>query len=139
MQLQKQQTGMSTLGVVFIILVVVAVVFTAFKVVPPYAENRYITSALKSLARNNPDLFSMSPTEIRSQLTKFYTVNNVNAEGRKNIDIDKHSSRVVITIAYEERIDFIKNIDLVFSFNNQLDSSAPEQCCTPLEQNLSSD
>ncbi|WP_347332149.1 DUF4845 domain-containing protein [Marinimicrobium locisalis] len=139
MQLPKQQRGMSTLGVVFVILVAVAVVFTAFKVVPPYAENRYISSALKSLAKNNPDLFSLSPSQIRSQLTKFYTVNNVRTEGRKNIDIDKHASRVVITIAYEERIDFVRNIDLVFSFNNQLDSSAPEQCCTPLERNLSND
>lgn len=131
--MHNKQRGISTLGFVFLILVFVAILFTAFKVVPVYAENRYIVSALKSLARNNSDLFSMSPAEIRSQLTKFYTVNNVTTEGRKNIDIDKRASRVVVTIAYEERIPFIHNIDLVFSFNNQLDSSTPEQCCKPLD------
>lgn len=135
MQLRQPQHGISTLGFVFLVLVGVAVLFTAFKVVPVYAENRYIVSALKSLDRNNNDLFTMSPSDIRSQLTKFYTVNNVRAEGRKNIDIDKRSSRVVVTIAYEERVPFIHNIDLVFTFNNQLDSSAPELCCKPLESN----
>lgn len=135
MQFRQSQRGISTLGFVFVVLVAVAVLFTAFKVVPVYAENRYITSALKSLARNNNDLFSMSPSEIRSQLTKFYTVNNVRTEGRRNIDIDKRASKVLITIAYEERIPFIHNIELVFTFNNQLDSSAPERCCKPLESN----
>lgn len=135
MQLRQPQRGISTLGFVFLVLVGVAVLFTAFKVVPVYAENRYIVSALKSLDRNNNDLFTMSPSDIRSQLTKFYTVNNVRAEGRKNIDVDKRSSRVVVTIAYEERVPFIHNIDLVFTFNNQLDSSAPELCCKPLESN----
>ncbi len=135
MQLRQPQCGISTLGFVFLILVAVAVLFTAFKVVPVYAENRYIVSALNSLAKNNNDLFSLSPSDIRGQLTKFYTVNNVRSEGRKNIDIDKRSSRVVITIAYEERVPFIHNIDLVFTFNNQLDSSAPELCCKPLERN----
>ena len=129
------QRGISTLGFVFLILVGIAVLFTAFRVVPPYVENRYIVAALKSLADNNEDLFSLTPAQIRSQLSKFYTVNNVRTEGRKNIDIDKRSSRVVITIAYEERIDFIYNIDLVFSFNNQLDSALPERCCQPLDSN----
>ncbi|WP_341938525.1 DUF4845 domain-containing protein [Marinimicrobium sp. C2-29] len=134
MQLKQPQRGITTLGFVFLILIGVFFVFTAFKVVPPYAENRYIVSALKSLARNNDDLFSVSSTDIRTQLTKFYTVNNVRTEGRKNLDIDRRASRVIITIAYETRVDFFHNIDLVFSFNNQLDSSAPEQCCTPLEE-----
>lgn len=134
MQLKQPQRGITTLGFVFLILIGVFFVFTAFKVVPPYAENRYIVSALKSLARNNDDLFSLSATDIRTQLTKFYTVNNVRTEGRKNIDIDRRSSRVIITIAYETRVEFFHNIDLVFSFNNQLDSSAPEQCCTPQEE-----
>lgn len=135
MQLQQSQRGMSTLGFVFIVLVGVAALFTAFKVVPVYAENRYIVSALKSLARNNSDLYDLSASEIRSQLNKFYTVNNVRTEGRKNLDIDRRSSRVVITIAYEERVPFVHNIDLVFTFNNQLDSASPERCCKPLESN----
>lgn len=134
MQLKQPQRGITTLGFVFLILIGVFFVFTAFKVVPPYAENRYIVSALKSLARNNNDLFSVSSADMREQLTKFYTVNNVRTEGRKNIDIDRRSSRVIITIAYETRVEFFHNVDLVFSFDNQLDSSAPEQCCTPLEE-----
>lgn len=130
----KQQRGMTTLGFMFVILLAVFVIYTAFKVVPPYAENRYIVSALKSLARNEDDLFSLSNGQIRDRLIKFYTVNNVRSEGSKNIDIDRRSSRVIVTIAYDEEVEYFHNISLLFRFNNQLDSSVPERCCAPLEE-----
>lgn len=125
----KRQRGMSTLALAFLLLVGVAVVYTAFKVVPVYVENRYISASLKSLGEAVDDWQSMSKSDIRDRLFKFYTVNNIESEGSRNIDIDERSSRTLVTIAYEERIDFVHNIDLVFTFENQLDSSAPDQCC----------
>lgn len=128
------QRGMTTLGMLSLLLVAVAVGFTAFKIVPVYVENRFIASSLSSLGEAVDDLENMRSSEIRSRLAKFYNINNVESKGRNNIDIDKQASRVLITVAYEERIDFIHNIDLVFTFVNQLDSSAPDKCCDPVEE-----
>lgn len=134
MQGIKNQHGVTTLGFLTIALIGIFFVYSAFKVVPSYAENRYIVSALKALDRNNDDVFAMSNAQIRDHFTRFYTVNNVTSDGAKNIDIERRSSRVLVTIAYEERVPFIHNIDLVFSFNNQLDSSEPERCCKPISE-----
>lgn len=125
----KQQRGMSTLGMAFLLLVGVAVVYTAFKVVPVYVENRYISASLKSLGDAVDDWQSISKSDIRDRLFKFYNVNNIESKGSRNIDIERRSSRTLVTVAYEERVDFVHNIDLVFTFENQLDSSAPDQCC----------
>jgi len=130
----KYQRGVTTLGFLTIALIGIFFVYTAFKVVPPYAENRYIVSALKSLDRNNDDVFAMSNGQIRDNIMRFYTVNNVSSEGSRNIDIERRSSRVIVTIAYEERVPFIANIDLVFNFKNQLDSAEPERCCKPIDE-----
>lgn len=134
MRLPLTQKGVTTTGFLALALLAFFVIYTAFKLVPAYAENRYIVSALKALAKNNDDLTQLTSKEIQTQLRKFYTVNAVRSEGSRNIDIDKHANKVVININYEERIDFLLNIDLLLSFNNQLDSSAPERCCKPLEQ-----
>jgi len=133
MRLPLTQKGVTTTGFLALALLAFFVIYTAFKLVPAYAENRYIVSALKSIARNNDDLMQMTSKEIRTQLQKFYTVNNVRSEGSRNIEIDKHADKVVIDINYEERIDFLLNIDLLLTFNNQLDSSQPGRCCKPLE------
>lgn len=134
MQQVQRQRGVTTLGFVCLVLLAVFFVYTGFKVVPPYAENRYIVSALRSLDRNNDDVFSMSNGEIREHIRRFYTVNNVRTEGASDVDIDRRSSRVIVTIAYETRVPYFHNLDLVMSFNNQFDSSAPERCCKPIEE-----
>jgi len=133
MRLPLTQKGVTTTGFLALALLAFFVIYTAFKLVPAYAENRYIVSALKSIARNNDDLMQMTSKEIRTQLQKFYTVNNVRSEGSRNIEIDRRADKVVIDINYDERIDFLLNIDLLLSFNNQLDSAQPERCCKPLE------
>lgn len=134
MRLPSIQKGVTTTGFLALALLAFFVIYTAFKLVPAYAENRYIISALKSIAKNNDDLTQMTTKEIRTQLQKFYTVNNVRSEGSRNIEIDEHADKVIIDINYEERIDFLLNIDLLLTFNNQLDSSQPGRCCKPLEQ-----
>jgi hypothetical protein len=104
----------------------------AFKVVPLYAENRYVESALRSLETGGEKVGEMTDAEIRKKLGNFYMINNVRSEGpTKNIKIDRRSEDLLITIDYETRVPLFYNIDLVLSFQNHLDSARPGQCCKP--------
>ena len=106
----------------------------AFRVVPLYAENRYVISALKSLEDGGSRLADMSDAEIKKKLTNFYMVNNVRSEGpTKNIDIDRSNNKVVVMIDYETRVNLFYNIDLVLVFKNHLDSTRTNMCCRPFE------
>lgn len=128
----KRQRGLGILQWLVIIIVVVVVGKFAFTVVPIYTENMYVQSALKSLDSSVEKLENMTDAEIKKKLTNFYLINNVRSEGpTKNIKIEREAERVVVTIDYEARDEYLFNIDIIMSFQNHLDSSRPGQCCKP--------
>jgi hypothetical protein len=102
------------------------------KVLPLYADNRYVISGLKTLTAGGGNLGQMSDMEIRSTLDKFYTVNNVRNQDPKNLKIDRKADHLVVNINYEARVNLFLNADIIVSFVNQLDSNHPALCCTPI-------
>ena len=128
----KRQRGLGMLQWALVIAVAGFFLLFAFKVVPLYAENRYVESALRSLETGGEKVEQMTDAEIKKKLGNFYMINNVRSEGpTKNIKIDRRSEDMLITIDYETRVPLFYNIDLVLSFQNHLDSSRPGQCCKP--------
>lgn len=128
----KRQRGLGMLQWALVIAVAGFFLLFAFKVVPLYAENRYVESALRSLETGGEKVEQMTDAEIKKKLGNFYMINNVRSEGpTKNIKIDRRSEDLLITIDYETRVPLFYNIDLVLSFQNHLDSSRPRQCCKP--------
>ena len=129
----KSQRGLGMLQWALVIAVAGFFLLFAFKVVPLYAENRYVESALRSLETGGEKVQDMTDAEIKKKLGNFYMINNVRSEGpTKNIKIDRRSEDLLITVDYETRVPLFYNIDLVLSFQNHLDSSRPGQCCKPV-------
>ncbi|AQT60120.1 MAG TPA: DUF4845 domain-containing protein [Cellvibrio sp.] len=129
----KGQRGLGMLQWALVIAVAGFFLLFAFKVIPLYAENRYVESALRSLENGGEKVENMTDAEIKKKLGNFYMINNVRSEGpTKNIKIDRRSEDLLITVDYETRVPLFYNIDLVLSFQNHLDSSRPGQCCKPV-------
>lgn len=124
----KQQQGLSMIGWLCLIVLFGFSVLVVSKLGPHYIDNRYVVSALKTLA-DNPDLSRMAPGEIRSSLSKIFTVNNIRGKATESVKVVKNSNATQVTIAYEERINLIYNIDVVLVFNHLLDSRSPGDCC----------
>ncbi len=128
----KYQRGLGMLQWALVIAIAGFFLLFAFKVVPLYAENRYVESALRSLETGGEKLEQMTDAEITKKLSNFYMVNNVRSEGpTKNIKIERESEKAIVTVDYETRVPLFWNIDLVVSFQNHLDSTRPGQCCKP--------
>lgn len=128
---KNKQAGMNSLLLLFVLASCGFILTCFFKIGPAYMDNRYIVSALKSLAKDHPDdLAQLSKESIRQELSKFYTINNVRGEAAKALDVERRQDKTIITIAYETRIPFLANIDVVVKFNNVLDSSHPDKCCS---------
>jgi hypothetical protein len=131
-KLIKHQRGLSMLQWALVIAIAGFFMLFAFKVVPLYAENRYVESALRSLESGGEKLEQMTDAEINKKLGNFYMINNVRSEGpNKNIKVQRESEKVLVTVDYETRVPLFYNIDLVLSFQNHLDSARPGQCCRP--------
>lgn len=128
----KHQRGLGMLQWALVIAIAGFFLLFAFKVVPLYAENRYVESALRSLENSGEKLEQMTDAEINKKLNNFYMINNVRSEGpTKNIKVVRESEKALVTVDYETRVPFFWNIDLVLSFQNHLDSTRPGQCCKP--------
>lgn len=136
----KKQKGLSTLGWLLVLIIAGFFLLCAFKIIPLYAENRFVVSALKSLIDPANPLEEMTDGEIKRELSKFYTLNNVRSEGPKNIVIVREAKKVLVTIDYETRArlfedaPLLRTLDVAVLFENHLDSSAPEKCCKPLSK-----
>jgi hypothetical protein len=128
----KHQRGLGMLQWALVIAIAGFFLLFAFKIVPLYAENRYVESALRSLETGGEKLEQMTDAEITKKLNNFYMINNVRSEGpTKNIKVERESEKAVVTVDYETRVPLFYNIDLVLSFQNHLDSTRPGQCCKP--------
>jgi len=130
----KKQQGLGMLSLLLVLAVAGFFLLCAFKIVPLYAENRYVVAGLKDLVEPGTRLEEMSTVEIKKKMNNFYTINNVRSPGPQNIVVDRDAKKVVVKIDYETRVNLFRNIDVIASFTNHLDSTNPGQCCTPVEQ-----
>lgn len=129
----RSQSGISSLNLMIVLLVAGFFMMCAFKLVPAYAENMYVVDALKALGDGAKPVGQMSKKEIKSTLQRHYMLNNVRTEGPNNIDVERTRDGLLVNINYEVRTTLIDaiNLDVVVSFENQLDSTDIDSCCEP--------
>ena len=134
MKTLKKQQGLGRLGWLVVLAVAGFFLLCAFKIIPLYAENRYIVSGLKALVEPGTKLEDMTTAEIKKKMGNFYMINNVRSKEAQNIVVDRAANRVVVKVDYEARVNLFYNLDVVVDFKNHLDSTAPHQCCKPVAE-----
>lgn len=129
MFIQRQQSGWSTYTLMLVIGLAGFFLTLFFKMGPAYLEHSGLKSAMSSMVRSTPDLHGMSKGAIRTQMSKYYTINNVREHNVKDLDIKKSRDRTLVTYVYEARVPVFFNVDVVMSFKSQIDSTNIEACC----------
>lgn len=129
----RLQAGLSPLGWLFLAMIAAFLALFAFKVGGIYFDNMLIKSTLEELG-NEPNVNDMTSREIKSIISKKFQVNGVrDPEITGAVKVKKLSNKKLVSISYERRENLFYNIDLVLAFDNVLDTSAPNLCCTPLK------
>ena len=134
MRTLKKQQGLGMLAWLVVLAIAGFFMLCAFKIIPLYAENRYVISGLKALVEPGTKLEDMTTAEIKKKMGNFYMINNVRSKDAQNIVVDRDARRVVVKIDYEARVNLFYNLDVVVDFKNHLDSTAPHQCCKPVTE-----
>ena len=129
----RSQKGLSTESMLLIALVAIFAVTLFLKFFDFYYEDHLVRKGLQKLARDHPtDLAELSKSKIKGEMSKFYTLNGVRGkEVTEALDVDRKKETTLIIIAYEVRAPLFWNIDAVLKFNNVLDTSKPDECCSP--------
>jgi hypothetical protein len=112
----KNQAGLTTIGLIFLLLLVGLAVYIVLKAAPVYIEAFSVGDVVHSLKRE-ADLPSKSREEIYTMIKKRLDVNDVHSVEKGDIDIQKTVNNVTVKIDYEVKVPLFLNIALAFSFH----------------------
>ncbi|MCQ3829569.1 DUF4845 domain-containing protein [Microbulbifer elongatus] len=125
------QRGMSYWGWLAIIAVFGFGLTVVSKMGPAYVDAHFVEEGLHSLSQN-AGIREMSNTEIKRELDRFFTINNVRGEPVNSVRIIRGADSTLVSINYELRQPLFHNVDVVMKFDKQLNTAKPELCCEPL-------
>lgn len=111
----KQQHGLSLLGFICILLLVVVLVIFGIKVVPVYTEYYSVVQAMESL-NHQANIAEKSPGEIKSLFFRRLYVNYVDSVEPRNVLVSR-SNGLHIRVKYEVRKPLVANLDIVAEFD----------------------
>ncbi len=114
-----RQRGMSVLGMMVTIFIIIFAVLLVIKALPPYMQAYAVREALNDIAKE-PNAAQMGKGKIKDKLERRLQVDGINAAITDNLVIDKQDGKVLIVLKYEKRVAVIGNIDFVFKFDEQV-------------------
>ena len=117
MNIHKQE-GLSLVGFVIVLSLVIFVSFIGMKIVPIYMEYYSVVSAMNGVASERGSA-NMTPYDIRVKvLNRLYVSYSENVK-EKHIKLTRGNG-VHLRIAYEVRTPVIGNLDVVASFDRSV-------------------
>ncbi len=111
-----KQRGLSLIGILFWIIVLVFVAILGFRLVPAYTEYFSVEKVLKEMGQD-PNLNSMSNGEIREKFSKFADVDYITSVKPGDLNITHNNGQTVIGVQYEYRTKLFANISLLIDFS----------------------
>lgn len=113
--MRNKQTGMTMIGILFIGMLVVFAAMVAMRMVPAYIEYGSIVKVLKAMS-NDPDLKTMSISEIRSSYERRSSIDNITSVKGEDLDISKDGGEVVVEATWSAKKPIIGNVSVVMDF-----------------------
>jgi hypothetical protein len=121
MAMKKQQRGMTTIGLILVLVVLGLIAFGAIQLVPVYLENMKIVQLLNQtkvqLDGQNPSI-----KMIRDTLYRRAEVEDLReVDTKKDFVIKPVSGGYSVTIQYERRKPYFGNVYLLAEFNHSVE------------------
>ena len=117
MAMRKHQAGLTMITWILLIGMIGFIGIFGFKLFPMYMNYNAINSALTTVAKDTQS--TESPAQVRSRISALFDVNSINNIKPEDVDIklDPDTHILTMSIDYDERTNFIANIDLVTHFS----------------------
>jgi len=114
------QRGMTAIGWLLVLGLIGFFTLITLRLVPIYLEYSKVSSVLESLA-NEPGIGAKPRSDIIRLVSKRFNINDVRKVSPKLIKLSKEKGMTRISIEYERREHLMSNIDIVASFNKQVE------------------
>ena len=114
--MKRKQGGMTMLGFLITLSVVILFLFCGMKIVPMYIAYYSVKKALASIA-NDQDTSSATKDKIRAMFARHITIDYVKIIKPEMLQIQTTDSGFNLVVDYERREELIANLDVVGRFH----------------------
>ncbi|MFK8052708.1 MAG: DUF4845 domain-containing protein [Woeseiaceae bacterium] len=114
-----RQRGMTTLGLIILVVFVGLFVYAGMRLGPVYMENLKVSGTLEKVEEEFSGT-NATQRKIRSSIEKRFDVESVNAISFKDVLITKAPNGFDVTANYTNTVPFIANIHFAVKFDNQV-------------------
>lgn len=111
----NRQRGLSLLGFMGILVVVLFFTYIGIKLVPIYLNHMSVVSEMKAVA-GEPGVSNQPPQTTRRQLLTRFDISFVDHVGAENVRIE-HGDGLSLVVSYDVETHLIGNIDAVVKFH----------------------
>ena len=111
--MKSTQRGISLMGLIIGLFILVLVALFAMKVIPSYMEYSSAKSAIQAIARDqqiNTPLMVRNAFEARAQ------IDNITAIKASDLEITKEGNRMAISFAYRKEVPLNDNVGLYIDY-----------------------
>jgi hypothetical protein len=115
------QRGISLMGVIFVLFILVVAGIFSLKLIPAYIEYFKAKAAIEAIAADRSK--TASPSEVRKAFDARATIDDIETIKASDLEITKQGNDVVINFAYRKEVPLFANIGLFVDFAA---SSRPE-------------
>jgi len=116
--MNRKQSGMTMLGFLITLSVVMFFLYCGMKVVPMYTEFYSVKKALAGLAAE-PGITNKSKEQIRDLFFRRLYMSYANNVKTDALKIESTGEGMMLTVDYEQRRELLANLDVVGKFNAQ--------------------
>ncbi len=114
------QKGMTAIGWLLVLSLIAFFTLITLRLVPAYLEFSKVSSVLESL-KNEPGITRKTRGEILGLIGKRFDVNDVYQVDAKQVVVKKDKGVLRVSVNYERREHMIGNIDVVATFDKQVE------------------
>jgi hypothetical protein len=126
-----KQRGMTFIGVVLLVAVIVFVATIAIKLTPAYLEFFAVKKVVQKIQKD-PSFASMGQKEIMDSYYRSASIDNIGSVQEENITIEKtESGTPVITIEYQKVIPIVANVSALLDFHVSTESGRKAAALAP--------
>lgn len=115
MFVMKRQRGLSLLGFMGLLVIVLFFTYIGIKLVPIYLNHMSVVSEMKAVA-GEPGVANQPPQTTRRQLLTRFDISYVDHVSAENVRID-HGDGMNLVVSYQVETHLIGNIDAVVKFH----------------------
>ena len=109
--MRNAQSGLSIIGLIVVLALVVVVAMFTMKVIPSFLEFRTAKHAIEAVARS-----AQNPAEVRRAFDNRAAIDDINSVSAKDLEISREGNQMVIAFAYRKEVPLFGPVGLYIDY-----------------------